>query len=48
MCGIKCVFVWFLTTHQPDVDVKSKNLLDKIKAMMMMSLFNDNKLQYDC
>ena len=30
------------------MDGKSKNLYDKIKEMMMMSLYNDNKLQYDC
>ena len=30
------------------MDGKIKNLLDKIKGMMMMSLYNDNKLQYDC
>ena len=46
-------FVWCLTTHQPlrvisvrlltkhDVDGKSKNLKDKIKGMMVMSLYND-------
>ena len=35
----------YLTKH--DVDGKTKNLYDKIKGMMMMSLYNDNKLQYD-
>ena len=29
------------------MDGKSKNCKNKIKGMMMMSLYNDNKLQYD-
>ena len=37
--GIKLNMIWIK---------KNKNLKDKIKGMMMMSLYNDNKLQYDC
>ena len=36
----------YLTKH--DVDGKNKKLYDKIKGIIMKSLYNDNKLQYDC